>query len=349
MAAGSGRAIWAAACTKWIVLLLPLLHFLLGQPSWRVDLGLHVAQRSVPRPPLRQSPARALHYPTRTELSAAPGGDDGPERPNARLVGAVRTPAPGQERPQPGTVRALLHSTQRPTNGASQLSFALRNLQKLDWSHFQADISAWRVVRDEVRGLLLRGLRDTTASLSPRSIFHAMDSLAKLQQQQGFLSLQLSPEVSQLATVLVRHLSTEADLDELDGRQASILLWAITKLEVPNAQPALVCLCQRMMDTSIVDSLTHIDIATAVHGLGTSQVAYEPFVQEMSRVLRTSFHLPLLDGQGLANLAWGLARLGYRDEALMEAVAAQVVTVCGDEDTPTMTAQGVANVAWAFA
>eukprot|EP00667_Euglena_gracilis_P032328 EG_transcript_49336 len=117
MAAGSCRAIWAAAWTAALVLLL------LGRPSWWVDLGLYVAQ-----PPLRPSPALALlptaHYPTRTELSAAPGVDDGPARPNARLVGAVRTPAPGQERPQPGTVRALLHSTQRPTNGASQLSFA---------------------------------------------------------------------------------------------------------------------------------------------------------------------------------------------------------------------------------
>eukprot|EP00667_Euglena_gracilis_P008076 EG_transcript_8169 len=329
---------WSAACGA-AVLLLCLTQWPGGLQLFTLrGNGLGTYRSFAP-------PSWSPRFPTRIEIQAA-SRDSNSWTAGSRSRRKGDSDEHRNERVRPGLVRELLQRAQRGGSSAS-MSSAFQAVQRLDWSRLQPSPTDEQQVREEV-GQLLAEVQKVGAKLDPLDAFQALHSLAKLQQQRGFISLRLSAEVLQLAAVLVAHFSTPSGCRGLDGRQASTVIWAIAKLGVPQAREPLVCLCQHMMEPRVLSSLSHINIVMAIYGLGKSRVLYEPFLRAMSSALLNGGHLSSLDGRGVANLAWGCAALGYRDAALMQAVVERVVHV-DDGVLPTMNSQNVANTAWAFA
>eukprot|EP00667_Euglena_gracilis_P002194 EG_transcript_2193 len=345
-------------------LLLLLLHCLTAGPGsgWQ---QLSAAGDALFGAPRRPSPPLA-----RLELHAVPSEAAGwPQGPLPPAQGTPQQTKAHAQKPQVDKSKEAVAQAQRPRaediarlraswrgeagggregqrqrkdspigKSAEAVTMALKVLRGFD----SKAPSGWSPTREKVGRLLQRALY-YLPNLTAREAFHTMNYMTKLHQDPGTATLRLSLAVSKVTGPLAARFAQEGDCRELNGYQASTLLRAFSQLEVRDADDAFVCLCNRMMGTP---SLSDMDIAIAVHSLAKSRVAYTPFLRAMSGALLNEGRLQRLSAQGVANVVWGFATLGYREEPFMQAVATQLGR---PEALGNFTVQGVANLVWAFA
>ena len=160
-----------------------------------------------------------------------------------------------------------------------------------------------------------------------RSLFSAVDvsrvlhSVAKLSSKDPLFKPFPGSSSCAALEAVLAHARSEGYMATMTGTQVAQMLWAFGRMRFFRAE-AMDPITERLVDDAFRESLNAWDVSNIAWGLAQLQVRDEAVLEAVAQAAARL--APGLTTQGIGNTAWAFATLGTEHLELMEALASQV-------------------------